>query len=219
MGDSITLGYTPNYPVDGGFSYTSGFRRYVYAGLIAAGKNPVMVGSNNDVSLGLASNLAGNYHSGLSGTNFGDWLPASYGYNTTNYLRGLVEPAINATGLTPRLIWFMLGANASDSGANATGQLQVIDLVAADYPSAWIVVCSRTPQLANGSSVVNGALLTGVQSRITGGSKMMFFDAFQTITTATSDLPDGLHPSATSYANIGASMVAFINAAFAAGKL
>jgi lysophospholipase L1-like esterase len=212
MGDSITLGYTTSPgPV---YSYTSGFRQYIYASLKANGKNPVMVGHLNDVSQGLSPTLAGNYHSGIGGSTSSQWLPSG-----ANYLRGLVEPAIAAQGLVPHLVWFMLGANEIDVPDNAAHQLAVIDLINADYPLAWIVSCSRTPQASSGSSVSNGALLTGIQARIASGVNILFFDAFQTLTNSTSDMVDGLHPTVSGYQKIGNAAAAFITASLAAGKL
>jgi lysophospholipase L1-like esterase len=209
FGDSITLGFTPVQPFVASYYYTTGYRKYVYQYLLAENLNPEPVGYQQDsVSfVGVSALLAGDYQSGILGTSYTTWLPSG-----SNYLLGLVKPAMDlrAPLNVPQIIVQMLGANSGNTSGDATGQLQLLDLIMATWPTSWVIQCSRTPQAANLSNVVNPAVAAGVATRVAAGARCSFFDVFPLITTSTSDLPDGLHPSEAGYAKIGQAIASYI---------
>lgn len=202
MGDSITLGFTPPYPFDGTYQYTTGYRKYVFQNFRQANYSPIVIGYQHDYNFGLDSDLAGDWNAGILGTTATTWLPVSP-YGGGNYFFGLVKPPMDGTGYVPDIIVFMLGANGGNTSGDATLQLDMVDILTATYPNCHVVVCSRTPQTAHASDVVNAALLAGVNTRIAGGAKVLWFDMFSTITSAATDIPDGLHPSAAGYQKMG----------------
>src|ERR1700690_3457849 len=173
FGDSITFGATPNYPFTGVYSSTTGYRQYVYRALLAQGVNPICVGSIQDsVFSGLPVSLAGDYYSGYSGTFWATWMPGA----GANYLLGNVKPGMDlrAPLNIPQIIVIMLGANAGNDSGNATGQMNLLDLISATWPTAWVIQCSRTPQVAAGSTVVNAAVAAGVATRVAAGARVSF---------------------------------------------
>src|ERR1700690_447106 len=216
FGDSITFGATPNYPFTGVYSSTTGYRQYVYRALLAQGVNPICVGSIQDsVFSGLPASLAGDYYSGYSGTFWATWMPGA----GANYLLGLVKPGIDLrpTLNVPTIIVLMLGANAGNDTGNGQGQLNLLDLITTTWPAAWVIQCSRTPQAASASNVVNAYVQAGVATRAAAGGRVSFFDMFPLITAAATDLPDGLHPSAGAYAVMGGAIAQYIVAGLAKG--
>jgi lysophospholipase L1-like esterase len=208
LGDSITQGYTPALPGPT-FTFTTGFRQYVWAAMTAAGMNPAALGYIQDSYFSVSNTLAGGWENGLSGTNFGDWLPVSMGGAGSNYFQGTVQPAIVAQGV-PNIVVYMLAANANNSDAAAAGTMQVADLIAAAWPLANLIVCSRTPKTSEASDAVNAGILSRVLARQALGKHMSFFDVFPLIDTSTADLGDGLHPTALGYAKIGKALGAAV---------
>jgi lysophospholipase L1-like esterase len=210
FGDSITNGSCPVQPFVASYTQNAGYRKYVYQYMLAEGLNPLCLGSLQDsVVNGVSALLAGDYQSGYSGTFWATWMPGA----GANYLLGNVKPAMDArTGAPtiPKIIVIMLGANAGNDSGNATGQMNLLDLILSTWPTAWVVQCSRTPQIAANSDVVNAAVAAGVATRVAAGARCSFFNVFPLITTSTGDLPDGLHPSEAGYAKIGQAIAQYI---------
>ena len=205
MGDSITLGFTPPYPFDGTYTYSTGYRKYVYQNFRQAAYGPIAIGYQQDsLIFNLDADIAGDWNAGILGTTATTWLPV-VPYGGGNYFFGLVKPQMDAqtANPTPDIIVFMLGANGGNTSGDATLQLDMVDILTTTYPLCHVVVCSRTPQTAHASDIVNAALLAGVNTRIAGGAKVLWFDMFSTITSAATDIPDGLHPSAAGYQKMG----------------
>ena len=207
MGDSITAGTTYN-PFTSNYYYSTGFRKWVYQYMLAENLNPICVGYQTDsIALGGQSPLlAGDYNSGIPGSSYTTWLPSG-----SNFLLGSCKPIMDLRpALVPQIIVQMLGANSGNDLTSANGQLSLLDLILATWPTAWVIQCSRTPQAANLSNVVNPAVAAGVATRVAAGARCSFFDVFPLITTSTSDLPDGLHPSEAGYAKIGQAIAQYI---------
>jgi lysophospholipase L1-like esterase len=209
FGDSITNGSCPVQPFTGLYTQNAGYRKYVYQYMLAENLNPVCLGSLQDsVVNGVSALLAGDYQSGYSGTFWATWMPGA----GANYLLGLVKPGMDARAPlnVPKIIVIMLGANAGNDSGNATGQMMLLDLILATWPTSWVIQCSRTPQVAAASNVVNAAVAAGVATRVAAGARCSFFDVFPLLTTGVLDLPDGLHPSEAGYAKIGQAIAQYI---------
>jgi hypothetical protein len=176
----------------------------------AARLNPVSVGHLDDRTYSVSDSLAGRWHSGIGGSSCNDWNPVSVGGNGNNYLLGLVQPGIAALGLTPQIFVHMLGANTPDTTDAATRQLTLIDYMGTLWPTAWIVACTRTPQIANTSSTVNPALLAGIATRVATGARVSAFDVFPLCANDTTHFGDGLHPTELGYKIIGQAIAQYI---------
>jgi lysophospholipase L1-like esterase len=194
------------YPFDGiTYTNTTGWRKYIYQDLLQYSYGPVTTGFQaDDASQGLNAQIAGGWHNGVSGSSGKNWLPVASG--GVNYLLGFAKPAMDSQGITPQIMTIALGANGTNSSANATDCLAVLDLAAVTWPLCHVIACSRIKQAGADADVFNAAMLSGVNTRIAGGAKLHWFDWYPLITTATTDLPDGIHPSWAAYGKMGSAL-------------
>lgn len=190
IGDSICHGRIPDGL--GGITYTGGWRRYIYAALVARSLTPTMIGVLLNSSDGLALSVAGLAHSGNDGATTAGWISAF----------AATKPTWDAQG-TPTIVCLTTGAN--DGNTTAAGQSigTLIDLAIAAYPLANIIVSTRTPNLGVASNLINAQIAVEVANRKATGRHIQLVDAFSAVPANTGYFPDTLHPSASGYSLLG----------------
>lgn len=192
IGDSIMHGAIPSPDGAGGwtYAYIGGYRRYVYAALVTAGRTPTMVGGLLNSSDGLPLSIAGLSHNGNNGTSAAQWVASTF----ATYQPGLAA--------SPTIIAIALGANDTDGVGAGTSVGQVIDLAVASYPLANILVGNVTPQGPTGAAptTTNAQIAVEVATRIRAGKHVQLVDQFTAVGKAA---PDTQHPDQPSYNKLG----------------
>jgi lysophospholipase L1-like esterase len=181
IGTSITQG------IEGGY------RRGTFQALQAAGKSPTTVGGLLTASYGGDPTKCGTYHNGNAGATAANWVSSYYG----TYVAGLQA--------TPNLITIELGPNDPDSSASGDkigGDM--VDLAAASFPLANILVFLAMDRNGVAPTLINAAITSAVALRKTRGYHVDIVD----MQRLQAPQLDGLHPSPTGYDRIASQLSA-----------
>lgn len=200
----LTLGTSIDHgaePAGESFEYHGGWRQWVYAALVAAGRTPTMIGQALNATDGLALGVAGLAHGGINGATFVNWVASYWASNKATW---------DAQATPPTII--LVGGAANDANTVGGGEQvgALVDLAAAAYPFANIVASNCTPNLAGDRSVINAEIASQVATKRAQGMHVQLLDSYSAIPASLAYLPDTLHPNAAGYALLGSAWTAAV---------
>jgi lysophospholipase L1-like esterase len=172
--------------------YRGGWRVPAFSAMTAAGQAPNFIGGLTNASETPPVTGAGTGHNGNNGSSSAQWVSSFY---------ATYQPGLSAT---PHIITIATGANDADTVGGGQDVGALIDLAAASYPLAAILVGTRT-QATGGAGATHAAQVrTEVANRRQNGMHVTLVDQWAAFGSYTHRyLGDGLHFTPAGYAVLG----------------
>lgn len=194
IGDSICHGAEPVADGLGGwtYNYRGGWRSWLFAAMTAAGAAPNFIGPQLNASEIPPVTNAGTGHGGFNGSTGHNW----YGTYWATYQAGL--------SATPHLILISVGTNDTDAAATSTDFCRLMDLAAANYPLAHILMATPPPTATAGLLATQAAQTRlEVAARVRAGMHVQLVDMYTDAGLLPAEVPDTIHPNAAGYQKMG----------------